>query len=134
MARLTVRPLPRRRISLTALIDVVFILLVFFMLETTFLREGAVGVSGMEPGTSGTIAEKLSIELFDTETVWVNGRRFTGDTWEAAIREFDGRAELPVEVRTRAGVPVQQVVDTLDVLAGHGLERVSLGRVTGFGA
>ena len=96
--QLAKRALPRRRISLTPLIDVVFILLVFFMLETTFLREGAVGVAGLEEGSvSTTPVDKLSVELFDADTVWVNGRRFTRDGWPAALDEFAGRGELPVE-------------------------------------
>ena len=131
--RLATRVLPRRRISLTPLIDVVFILLVFFMLETTFLKEGGVSVAGLEEGTStAPRAEKLSIELLDAQSVWVNGRRLGIEAWRQTLVDYQGRRNLPVEVRTEEGVPVQQVVDVLDALARHQLERVSLGRVRGF--
>jgi biopolymer transport protein ExbD len=133
--RLATRVLPRRRISLTPLIDVVFILLVFFMLETTFLREGGVSVAGLEDGVSTVPpAEKLTIELLDVNSVWVNGRRFGVEEWQGTLIEYRGRAGLPVEVRSSKGVPVQRMVDVLDTLARYELERVSLGRAKRFGS
>ena len=48
--QLAVPSLTRRRISLTPLIDVVFILLVFFMLETTFLTEAEIAVAAESQG------------------------------------------------------------------------------------
>jgi biopolymer transport protein ExbD len=128
--RLSQPSLPARRVSLTPLIDVVFILLVFFMLETTFLREGGITVAGAQSEGGSPSTRQLSIELFDASTVWVNGRRFTGTEWLAALP--DAAQVDQVELRTAASVPVGRLVEVLDELAEQGHQGVSIGRVREF--
>lgn len=128
--RLSPVSLPGRRVSLTPLIDVVFILLVFFMLETTFLREGGVTVSGAQSEGGAPTSRRLAIELFDTSTVWVNGRRFPRTDWLASLPD-PGQVDQ-VELRTAASVPVGRLVEVLDELAEHGHQGVSIGRVREF--
>ena len=128
--RLSQPSLPARRVSLTPLIDVVFILLVFFMLETTFLREGGVTVAAGQSGGGTPGARRLSIELFDTTTVWVNGRRFPETDWLAALPDA-GQVDQ-VELRTADSVPVGRLVEVLDRLAAQGHQGVSIGRVREF--
>jgi biopolymer transport protein ExbD len=128
--RLSQPSLPGRRVSLTPLIDVVFILLVFFMLETTFLREGGITVAGARSEGGTPSSRQLSIELFDTSTVWVDGSRFSGKDWLAALPER-GRVDQ-VELRTAPAVPVGRLVEVLDALAEQGHQGVSIGRVREF--
>ena len=128
--RLSKPSLPARRVSLTPLIDVVFILLVFFMLETTFLREGGVTVGAAQSEGGTPSSRQLSIELFDTSTVWVDGRRFSRTDWRSALP--DASQVDQVELRTAASVPVGRLVEVLDELAEQGYQGVSIGRVREF--
>lgn len=128
--RLSPPSLPGRRVSLTPLIDVVFILLVFFMLETTFLREGGVTVAAAQSEGGTPTATRLSIELFDTSTVWVDGRRFSQTDWLTALPD-PGQVDT-VELRTAASVRVGRLVEVLDELAAQGHRGVSIGRVREF--
>lgn len=79
----------RRPLSLTSLIDVIFLLLLFFMLSSTFTRFEEVEISGGQAGTSA-IAEKPDVLIRIADGVWtINGRRVPGPE---AIEEL-GRLE-----------------------------------------
>ena len=124
-----------RRVSLTPLIDVVFILLVFFMLETTFLTEGGVEVAAADAGVSSALAgQRVTLELLDMNHVWVDGRRVVYADWAAALRAVAAPAELAIEIRTADAVSVQRVVDVLDRLSALGFVDVTVGETRGFGA
>ncbi len=121
---------PARRISLTPLIDVVFILLVFFMLETTFRQEGGVELLSGQPGSAsgGTVASVF--ELFDERTIWVDGVRRPYAEWLQA----PGAAAPDAELRSAPNISVQHVLRTLDALRSQGAARVRFGKVRGFGS
>ncbi len=122
-----------RRISLTPLIDVVFILLVFFMLETTFVIEGGIGVVSAEPGSANSTAasEVLLIEIFDHDFVWLNGGRTPYEQWTRSLDEWPASHILAVEVRTAPSISMYRLVAVLDRLAMRGYEDVRLGKVRG---
>jgi biopolymer transport protein ExbD len=63
----------RRHLSLTSLIDVIFLLLLFFMLSSTFTRFAEVELSGGMAGSGGGEAPDVLIRL-DGEAWAVNGR------------------------------------------------------------
>ena len=90
---------PRRRIGLTPLIDVVFLLLVFFMLATTFLKYTRVDVATTRAGGSaGTAETAVIVHVSPGFKVSVNGQPME-----------------PVDIVTR-----------LDALKSHGRNRVIL--------
>ena len=117
-----------RRISLTPLIDVVFILLVFFMLETTFRQEGGVELLGGQTGSASGGNAASVFELFDEQTIWVDGARRPYAEWVAAPGTVDADAEL----RSAPNISVQHVLRTLDALRSQGATRVRFGKVRGF--
>ena len=122
----------RRRISLTPLIDVVFILLVFFMLETTFLTEGEVTVGAESQGGAANAAQPLQLELLDTDWVWLNGERVAYPRWLAALDALPVDPDVRVQLRTGKRVPVQRVVAVIDGLNARGYDSISIGRARGF--
>jgi len=111
------------------LIDVVFILLVFFMLETTFREEGGMQLLNAEGGNAGGTQQTIVIELFDRQSLWVDGRKMAYEAWIRTHETIDAAAE----VRTAPGIPVQHVVDVVDTLKERGAARVRLAQVQGFG-
>ncbi|MCY4214799.1 MAG: biopolymer transporter ExbD [Gammaproteobacteria bacterium] len=119
---------PARRISLTPLIDVVFILLVFFMLETTFRQEGGVELLSSQPGSASGGAAASVFELFDEQTIWVDGARRPYAEW----LEAPGTADPDAELRSAPDISVQHVLRTLDALRSQGAARVRFGKVQGF--
>lgn len=126
------RPRARRRslVSLTPLIDVVFILLVFFMLASSFLDWRAIDLdtpsarSGRSDQTSTTLVIGVHADGFR-----LDGRAATLDT--IADRVAARVAEDPdqrVLVRPATGVPLQRAVTVLDRLAALGVTNMALSR------
>lgn len=55
------------RIELTPMIDVVFLLLIFFMISTTFIERPGVTIDLPEGGTRQIPVEKLEVQVYLTE-------------------------------------------------------------------
>lgn len=55
------------RVELTPMIDVVFLLLIFFMISTTFIERPGVNIDLPEGGTQQVAAEKKEVEVYLTE-------------------------------------------------------------------
>lgn len=122
------RPARRRSpISLTPLIDVVFILLVFFMLASSFLDWRTIELSASVAGGSGAEGSFL-VE------VRADDLRFAGRPLPLAdlTRQLlDAQADHPdrlVLVKPLEGVVLQRTVDVVDALARAGVANLSLIR------
>lgn len=137
MRKLLLRSLPRieypqrrLRISLTPLIDVVFILLVFFMLASSFLDWRAIPLDA--PALSVARASEegaLRVELHAPDELRFAGEVITLEQLEHRLRErLEQRPEQRVLVQAAGGVPLQRTVSVLDRIAASGVSDVALGR------
>lgn len=130
-----VRPERRRRnLGLTPLIDVVFLLLIFFMLATTFLDTARVEVSvpqidaAAPPDPDGP-ADKIRIVVGRAGQLTLNGEATPLAEIERQVRDrLNDAPDQPVEVAPGPAVPLQQVMAVLDRLAAAGATAVSLER------
>jgi len=119
----------RRRLSLTSLIDVIFLLLLFFMLSSTFSRFAEVDLSAASPGSSGETDAKLSFLQLGAETLSLNGQDVTLDALPDSFADLTPDEDtLPVLVSLRADVTAQRLTDVLVVL--RGIDRLNI-RVLG---
>ncbi len=124
---LTANPRRRQIISLTPLIDVVFILLVFFMLASSFLDWRSIELN--TPGGSQGGERLEGTLLIDIRS---DGLRLSGETLspEALIQRVqDLMAKNPdrrILVRPADGVVMQDTVTLLDSLAAAGVTDLSL--------
>lgn len=122
------RPPRRPRIALTSLVDVVFILLFFFMLASHFLDWRALPVDlapVREAPASPVAAPKLVVVLLADDSLRVGGAPI--DRAALLARIDAGRELIVVPAR---GATVQQLVDLLDELAPSGA-RLRLGHPGG---
>ncbi|MCB9958292.1 MAG: biopolymer transporter ExbD [Rhodospirillaceae bacterium] len=113
----------RSLISLTPLIDVVFILVIFFMLASSFVDWRSIEVAsraGAEGGAAG--AGALLVE------VRAGGVRLSGEpmSLEALSARLADVPERRVLVRPERGVAVQDLVAVLDRISAAGVSDVSL--------
>jgi len=119
-------------VNLTPLIDVVFILLIFFMVSTTFQKESEINIE--LPEASGKPAEerKASLEIvIDADGhYFIDGQQVVNtelDTLKRAVRKYLGeRSEMPVIIRADRKTPYESVVRAMDVTAQLGLVQMSL--------
>ncbi len=106
-----------RPVALTSLIDIIFLLLLFFMLSSTFTRFGEVPLMNA-CGGAGTDVAPLFLQL-RPEALMLNGEAITVD---ALVDRLSVR-EAPDETQTLLitldpAVTSQQLVDLLAVLRG----------------
>lgn len=124
--------LPKRRkqsISLTALIDVVFILLMFFMLTSSFTKFSAVE---MQSSLAASVLSdskpqllRLSVggQLSDAQVALGNSATLTD---VALSNDFD--ASMPTVLQPAAETQVQVIVDALSRMKVLGFTQVTLGK------
>ena len=120
-------------INMTSLIDVVFLLLIFFMVSTTFEHQAVLKVDLPEAkNVSAPEDQPNSFEL----VIDPNGQFFLNDrqqvdgkraTLEAAFIEAAGDdRNVPVILRADAETPHHFVVTAMDVTAQLGFSRLSI--------
>ncbi len=122
-------------INLTSLIDVVFLLLIFFMVSTTFEREALLRLDLPEASTAVSDPDPNLVEV----VIVADGRLFIAEqqladdrltTLRAGLQEaFRDRPEATLVVRADAEAPHRLVVRVLDAAAAEGLRRVSIAAI-----
>lgn len=123
---------PRRRqlIGLTPLIDVVFILLIFFMLASSFSNWQSIslGVPG-EGQVTASDSDTLVVRVLENGGVHVNGELLGVDALVSSLRDiFASDPERAVVVRPDARVTLQRVVRIVEQLNAAGGSRISIHR------
>ena len=131
---------PRRRpeasIELTPLIDVVFLLLIFFMVSTSFVREARIAVDLPEAAGDPLEAEAsgLALAIDASGGYAVNGRALAdGDvaTLVGALRSLaapDGRSHLLIAAD--ASATHRAVVRAMDAARRAGIARIDIATRT----
>jgi biopolymer transport protein ExbD len=116
------------RLSLTPLIDVVFILLIFFMLESDFLRPYVMELAQQGGGQRdpGAKAMPVVIELHADESVWINKERHPLEKVKDVLQDLEPSPESPVVVAADPGVPLQRAVSIIDILHEYGLVNIAI--------
>ena len=109
-------PRARRRPGLTPLIDVVFLLLVFFMLASRFGVEGALSLVAGDG--AGTWEGPPRLVTVGADAVLVNGMPAADPA--AALAPLMPEGGGPVAIRS-AGGDVQRLVDVMASLRAAGL-------------
>jgi biopolymer transport protein ExbD len=130
---------PRHRedpeINLISLIDVLLVLLIFFMISTTFNQEGRVKVqlpqSSDVPIPRGN-HEPLVITITAEGTYRVNERTLINaspDTLRAALLKESPNERGPVTIRADARTTHQSVVTAMDVAGKLGFSQLNIATV-----
>ena len=106
----------RSSIGLTPLIDVVFLLLIFFMLASTFLKFSAVSISGARSGgTSGNLSEIALIQIRGTEDIRINGKTVALKGVLPQIDELIAKGVTRAVIQPAQKATVQDLVMVLEV-------------------
>ena len=119
-------------INLTPLIDVVFLLLIFFMVTTTFSRETRLQVNlpKAEAETLATQSERLEIVVSRDGSFALNGQTLVNGRVETLLRglalESDGNLDLPVVIVADSQASHQSVVTAMDAIGQAGFTRLSI--------
>lgn len=119
-------------INLTPLIDVVFLLLIFFMVSTTFTKETHLKVDLPEAVGEPGIKQSEPLEiLIDAQGSYaVNGKALVnnqGKTLKAALLKIaEGNLDRPLMVTADAKTPHQAVITAMDAAGQAGFVHLSM--------
>jgi len=121
---------PQINIDLTPLIDIIFQLVIFFMISSTFKTAPGIELQLPDSGTATAITiTELSVVAVSEDEVYVNKTRTTAEGAESVIKlELEGKQVDEVQAVLEAGAeaPYQLVVTLLDSLRRNGVDSVGL--------
>ncbi|MFV9614862.1 MAG: ExbD/TolR family protein [Gammaproteobacteria bacterium] len=126
-------------VNLTPLIDVVFLLLIFFMVSTTFDRHAKLKVSLPESSTKATQQQNdpLVLSIDAKGNYFLNERQIVNQqlgTLKQAILKTLGEKNVDINdvslvLRADANTPHQSVVRAMDAASQLGLSKLSIATV-----
>jgi len=125
------RNLEEPQINLTSLIDVVFLLLIFFMVTTTFVNSSGLEIILPEAGgeTQAAPDNTLEVAVDAADRVYVRGEAVASDpqTLRAELQKLaGGDFDRPLRIRADGRAHHQAVVQLMDIAAKLGFERVDI--------
>ena len=122
------RPRTKQELNVAPLVDVVFLLLIFFMLASTFIKPEAIDLMLEGSSTGGNAAEKmLNIEVVVDGTIRLNGLRLSMPQLETELASrIQGDQTRPVTIKAAAEVPVQTLVSIMDRVRAAGTNNLRL--------
>lgn len=119
-------------VNLTPLIDVVFLLLIFFMVSTTFTKESEISVDLPEANADPVevVVQPIDVTIDMKGRFYVNQQKVVNrqiDTLKKAIQlAMDGKSDLPLVISADANTPHQAVVTAMDAARQLGIVKLSL--------
>lgn len=124
-------PIKKRKtqISLTALVDVLFLLIIFFSVSTRFTNQQAIQVDLPQSVNANTVStsQKLIIIVHEEEALFINGELFT---WEQVASELEkGKYDRNQKVILNIDKTIShgKVVGLLDLLKTNRFTKVVFG-------
>jgi biopolymer transport protein ExbD len=123
---------PRRPLilELTPLIDVVFLLLIFFMVSTTFVNEPSALDVDLPMSSSARMileAEDVGITMTEDGRVFVDGEAVTMEELRTELRQLARKSpRIQVVLRGDKGLEYQRLIDVMSIAHEMGLTNFSL--------
>lgn len=130
------RKRPPLEITLTPMIDVVFLLLIFFMVTTTFSQQSELKINLPEArGQEADVVEKMIILTIDAEGIYfisgddglphqlINQKNST--LKRALIQAAGNSRKIPFIISADGRTPHQSVVTALDIASQLGFSRIT---------
>ena len=119
-------------LNLTPLIDVVFLLLIFFMVSTTFQKESEISLQ-LPRATQDPVdkpVDSIEVVINAAGQFYVNDQELVQQdvkALQAALHQItNGQRDLPLTIRADAQTPHQAVVVAMDAAAQLGMLKLSI--------
>jgi len=134
--KLNLRPRTQPEVNLTSLIDVVLLLLIFFMVSTSFVKQSQIAISLPQADSAAVVeeaSEQIDIMITETGTFLVNGRELINSRVETIRNALQmvsgGNNGLPLTISADANARHQDVVTAMDIAGRLGFTRISIATV-----
>ncbi|ODP99897.1 MULTISPECIES: ExbD/TolR family protein [Salinivibrio] len=115
-------------IDMTPMLDIVFIMLIFFIVTTSFVKEAGIDVNRPSANTAQTVSKgNIMVAVGPAGDVWVDKRRVEVGAVRANIERLraespEGAVVIQADQEASAGV----VVDVMDQIKMAGVDSISI--------
>ena len=119
-------------VNITPLIDIVFLLLIFFMVSTTFDRESEIDITLPEASmdVAKEATETIEITISADGTFYINGKRVINSQVstlkQALLKVANGREDPPITISADAKTTHQAFVSVMDAARQLGFIHISI--------
>lgn len=115
--------------DITPLIDVVFLLLIFFMVSTIFKTDELALLLNLPTSEFGDTTENPEFEIITLElsvdNVAINGEKITLDELDSHFQKIS-KKEIPIDIRIDKTVQYNRIILLFDKLKKYALSNISL--------
>lgn len=134
--KLSLRPRTQPEVNMTSLIDVVLLLLIFFMISTSFVKQSKINISLPQADSLAPVEEspeQIDIMITASGIYLINGRELINNRPEtirnALQKVAGGNTKLPLTISADANAKHQHVVTAMDVAGRLGFTHISIATV-----
>lgn len=123
------KPRPEPLIEIAPLIDVVFLLLLFFMVTTQFVTLPGIKLTlpGVSPGSTATATARIEVQLTESGDAFINGEPVSEDgLGQAVAAEAADLESAVVVIKADRAVRHGRIMGLMDQVRRQGLKRVVL--------
>ncbi|HLU47953.1 MAG TPA: biopolymer transporter ExbD [Planctomycetota bacterium] len=115
-------------VDIAPLIDVVFILLIFFLVTATFVRDTGVSVDRPRAVATRTLEPtSFRVSVTKSDAIYADGRQVTLDELQAKVRELSSRQrDASVIVIPDREVPSGRLIEVMDAARIAGASDVAV--------
>ena len=120
--------LSKQELNVAPLVDIVFLLLIFFMLASSFIKPEAIDLMLEGDRSTTVVSEELLIVRITTDgTIRLNGLRLSLAQLRTEISErIKGSETREVMIKAETTVSVQALVDLMDQIRRAGVNSLLL--------
>lgn len=121
----------RARVDMSPLIDIVFLLLIFFAVTTTFLEQSAMDLELPESSTSEAMqSTRIVVEITASGEIRLQGEAVTVEQLEARIGDLSEEERERITVRADSSIELGLAVKVIDALRNGGAGGITLPMVS----
>jgi len=105
--------------DLTPLVDVVFLLLIFFMVSTVFVdfkRQMDISLPSSKSSVSSEVKEPVKVELTVDKQIFLNGEKVTLEEFESALLKISVSKNNAAVIRADKNLPYGNVIKIMGIL------------------
>ena len=115
-------------INITPIIDMVFLLLIFFLLTSSFIQDKGIKVS--LPSSSSSFSQKqkrITVTIDAHSEIFLEGRKVDGETLVDQLKgSYLSKGTKNVLIKTDQGNTVDRLVQVMDLIKQSGADRLTL--------
>ena len=114
----------RKRIILTPLIDVLFIILIFFMLVSSFNLDRGISIQSFSELGSSINSKTIAVIDIEKDKRSINGLEVKIDNLADELINLGTKKDIQIFLRPSEDLPVQDMIDVFDELSLENFQNV----------